>query len=1029
MAINIANYLKEKYNEYDSTIDTSSGSGVYDLFINPLNQILETFDSQNSNLISRFSKLSINDMTDDDMQYLGNAFLLSKISGTKAYGEVTLQYSAPTSVIIPSGTILSSGTRRFETVGNYSFSQNSLTYVAPYYNTPSISIVAVDYGYSYNLPANSSFVAEGYISKVPTKIYNSATITSGVDSENNYDFYERLKTSVFGQFLSSPIVIENYLKSLQPTIKNVDIVGINNPLMLRDKVYDISSDGTYNKADFQYVRSGSRTPLLDKTHKAYYGQFSDSNSGVGIGFPSNPSAWSTEFTDAMYKNMYRYDDLNYASTTETSILEAFTSGSNLPVIGKGSNSELSSDGWKLKDGASADNNIVRYDDITAVNGALRLGINTNTSDDILKIQEQIKELKAFIASSEGFGSSLIEAKKELTTLIDSLALIVESNIYHNPSPVVAKQIDTHTGIKIEVSAATTDGTDDGNLSYINVFKNNLIVTPYDGFGAAWKKQPEYLIRLDKNEYPSNSDKTLKEDLAKFLLEYKVNGNAFRGKISGLRGTIHPDAKSKIWKYNVFIVDNNLLEDEVWVSSEQIWNQASGRDQFLSAGKFWIEQNVEYAFKIEINENMGTKVWVNPDDNITPVVTFGPNSPNYIPDSNNTITTGSGDSQRNQIGIGVINTSNYEWYYKNLTVIPILNVFPGHLFKMDVSSFTPTSGISYNYSGFAFNSELLEAGHSSLQLAVFNQDTQLWEVLGTNTNEPPEISAPYNYANNKITGSISNINNYISSNYIYFAAMPTDDTIDLHELRSYYFEINDGEYTGINKGNAIDIYVNDPDNIVTESFEDIVTNQEIDFTDNVDVNGFVQEIVDVAESYSNISINKSEWAIINSIRGRGLVYSSRNKFKLVFNSDSYNNTKLRITYKYWNKGNMLSNFIQDSSVRQPAVDYVLKVSPPASVVIEQLLYSGNVVANDMKLFLLDYINSLDTKKLEKSDIVNFMYSKGATYVDLDMTITINLYDTEMNLTKIDFTAQSYTIPTSTISRFNTTISNLYGVEII
>tara|TARA_Y100000034_G_C6708499_1_gene312837 strand:+ start:230 stop:514 length:285 start_codon:yes stop_codon:yes gene_type:complete len=44
------------------------------------------------------------------------------------------------------------------------------------------------------------------------------------------------------------------------------------------------------------------------------------------------------------------------------------------------------------------------------------------------------------------------------------------------------------------------------------------------------------------------------------------------------------------KYNVYLVDNDILKEEVWVSAEMLWDQTGGKNQFLQAAKCWITPN-------------------------------------------------------------------------------------------------------------------------------------------------------------------------------------------------------------------------------------------------------------------------------------------------------------------------------------------------------------------------------------------------------------------------------------------------------
>ena len=65
MPINIKNYLREKLASADPTIDAQSGTGVGDLLVDPLAKILEDYDVQNENLIAKFSKINIEDLTNE----------------------------------------------------------------------------------------------------------------------------------------------------------------------------------------------------------------------------------------------------------------------------------------------------------------------------------------------------------------------------------------------------------------------------------------------------------------------------------------------------------------------------------------------------------------------------------------------------------------------------------------------------------------------------------------------------------------------------------------------------------------------------------------------------------------------------------------------------------------------------------------------------------------------------------------------------------------------------------------------------
>jgi len=55
------------------------------------------------------------------------------------------------------------------------------------------------------------------------------------------------------------------------------------------------------------------------------------------------------------------------------------------------------------------------------------------------------------------------------------------------------------------------------------------------------------------------------------------------------------------------VDNNALDEEVIIGANNIFDATNGINQYLQRAKYWIEKDTDYDFKIEIKENLGTKV--------------------------------------------------------------------------------------------------------------------------------------------------------------------------------------------------------------------------------------------------------------------------------------------------------------------------------------------------------------------------------------------------------------------------------------
>ena len=67
-----------------------------------------------------------------------------------------------------------------------------------------------------------------------------------------------------------------------------------------------------------------------------------------------------------------------------------------------------------------------------------------------------------------------------------------------------------------------------------------------------------------------------------------------------------------WKYNIFLVDNDALQQDVWISNEQIFDQTSGKNQFLQAAKVWVEPNISYNFNLirhPLSNKTIAKYWI------------------------------------------------------------------------------------------------------------------------------------------------------------------------------------------------------------------------------------------------------------------------------------------------------------------------------------------------------------------------------------------------------------------------------------
>lgn len=101
-------------------------------------------------------------------------------------------------------------------------------------------------------------------------------------------------------------------------------------------------------------------------------------------------------------------------------------------------------------------------------------------------------------------------------------------------------------------------------------------------------------------------------------------------------------------------------------------------------------------------------------------------------------------------------------------------------------------------------------------------------------------------------------------------------------------------------------------------------------------------------------------------------------------------------------------------------------PLAVVTINSLEFSGPITEEDAKQALISHINNIPDRIIEKSDIINSLYTAGADSVSLDMDITIKQHDTHMNVNIVNLTGGSYEVPNTTFSKFYTNLNLLDGV---
>ena len=563
-------------------------------------------------------------------------------------------------------------------------------------------------------------------------------------------------------------------------------------------------------------------------------------------------------------------------------------------------------------------------------------------------------------------------------IVSDLEKIVGKTQYYNYAPVLTRQLDQNTGIEVRGQFKTDDSSTYGEMSYITVLRQGKYPIPHDGFGLAWKKGD---------------------------------------------GT----------KYNVYLVDNATMQEEVYALNEMIVQDA-GINNFLVAGKRILSINTWYKFKIKILANYATRIWVVDDDSVD--WTDLNNSPydndtnpeGYIVDRGGQVASEATSayvpiSQGTYFGIGVAETQNSQWWYKNIIIASIADAYPMALFQLELPGqhFGDGSQAHLYYKGYGqWNAEA--PFDNGLSLYVWNVTTEAWELAGTNTAESTSENQ-----DKEINYTLADITDYKDTvwgvDYLNVLAFTTEAD-ETAKLRTHFVSIDNTFPSGIHQGNMLDIYIHAPDRMKT------TTNTIASVTNSImltTTNGFnlpIQEITQVSETLSgNLLTRNVDYTI--SLGTVGNAWSTRANQAIIFDP-ALGGISVNVTYNYYIDGTTLQTFIENDTVRNAGADNLIKLIPPAVIEIETLSYRDGPAQEDLKTRVATWINTLgNNTTFEITDLINYLYTLGVSYVNLDtLVINVRRYDTTGALVDASEITSTYTI--KDVNIFTTDVSRLYGI---
>jgi len=330
------------------TLDFGPGSNYRDLIIKPLAAIFSVFRMYvvQSNQIANLLNYDANSFNGDINKAIAATlrnWLLSPMSGSKAYGFIKMQLSSMQDLAIQPGSVFSKGGLRYvlnstseviiysgDLEAIYDDNGNIFTYI-----TPPIPIIATGAGAAYNLKDGSEMDTwPRNISPNIVKVKVFGDMISGVDAETPTQAAARLEDALIARNMISARSIITALRAAVPDLLDVVPIGFKDPELSRNKIYLFNTYYRVGGCDDVYV---FRPPVL-KSAEGLVGQTIDFQDGsnlhkfivfndilsvpagldkayVKVNLPS-----SDIYVKSNYPNLYIIQDFTYIDSTKELVL-------------------------------------------------------------------------------------------------------------------------------------------------------------------------------------------------------------------------------------------------------------------------------------------------------------------------------------------------------------------------------------------------------------------------------------------------------------------------------------------------------------------------------------------------------------------------------------------------------------------------------------------------------------------------------------------------------------------------------------
>ncbi|MFA5375998.1 MAG: baseplate J/gp47 family protein [Dehalococcoidia bacterium] len=271
MVNNIINFIVGWLKEHRPKIAYAKGTGVFDLFIHAVAEILDYVYRRIDAIAAATNPAAHNDMSETQLDAIGGMVFLPRNTGGFARTVQRIYFSSPSRIVIPVGWRVGMDLI-FATTEKHEFSASrvqSQRIGNEYYIQ--FTVQAIAQGDQYN-------VDTGMISDIKDPLYaqwtrttNIVPATGGVIHEDNEAYHARMSESVNTRdLLITKGSVRTTLMRLFPSIDEVHVEGKGDPHMERDIHFGLTGPGgfaPYFASTFIHKISGSISSNPNEAYK------------------------------------------------------------------------------------------------------------------------------------------------------------------------------------------------------------------------------------------------------------------------------------------------------------------------------------------------------------------------------------------------------------------------------------------------------------------------------------------------------------------------------------------------------------------------------------------------------------------------------------------------------------------------------------------------------------------------------------------------------------------------------------------